>query len=243
MLAQAVSLWRKLFGPKTTTQPSLQAVREERRSSIRFPVNHPITYQSAGSRTATTHPACVRDISLGGVKLSLDRPVETGDLLTLHLPCRGGVESNAVLACVVHVSQAAEEVWIVGCTFARPLTEEDLAPFLGEEHRPIREQRKAPRYLWNVRATYTIVNDPSAFPQDVEIVNVSNNGIAFQSQRLIDVGTMLSLKLSPPDGISHTILACVVRLDQGESGSWIVGCNFISELSEAMMASFSPVSD
>ncbi|MGF1579387.1 MAG: PilZ domain-containing protein [Gemmataceae bacterium] len=241
MLTQAVTFWRRLFGTGVASDSAPpKIVREERRSSIRFPVNEPITYELAGPGAREAKSGCIRDISLGGVKLSIAQPIEPGELLTLHLPSPNGTESNAVLSCVVHVSKMDEETWVVGCTFARNLTEDDISPFLPDHQTAKVEQRKAPRYPLTVTATYTLVNDAESVPQQAEVMNISSTGIALCVPNLIDVGALLSVDLLASDGNEQTILACVVRLTQGDENGWIVGCTFIAEImDEAAMASFS----
>ena len=60
---------------------------------------------------------CVADLSLGGVRLVLDRRVEVGAVLRIRV--RRGLEgpSALLLARVIHVTQGVEGQWVLGCQF------------------------------------------------------------------------------------------------------------------------------
>src|SRR5947207_10453114 len=61
-------------------------------------------------------PATIRDISTGGVKLSLNRRFERGSGLAMELPTEDG-GTTTVLARVAHVRADPAGGWLLGCTF------------------------------------------------------------------------------------------------------------------------------
>src|ERR1700757_4769355 len=105
MFARTVSFWKRLLGRHTpaTAAAAVQQGEEERRVWVRYPADLETTYRPAGHGDAAQLSARVRNISLGGVSLSVDRTFEPGDLLSVELP--GATEHSRcnILACVVHV--------------------------------------------------------------------------------------------------------------------------------------------
>jgi hypothetical protein len=88
------------------------------------------------ARTETRWPAQVRDISVGGNGLLLGRRFERGAVLIVELPdnVHGGTRHLPVR--VVHATAASPGHWIVGCSFIRMLTEEDLEGIWQEPAEP-----------------------------------------------------------------------------------------------------------
>ena len=85
---------------------------------------------------ATSHPleaaesiawgAVVRDISAGGVGLTLCFPFRPGTYLALDVKRKDGT-SRSLLARVVHVRDQADGSWLLGCEFVKPLDETEIA--------------------------------------------------------------------------------------------------------------------
>jgi CheY-like chemotaxis protein len=71
-------------------------------------------------------PGRLRDISLSGVRVLVDRRFEVGTCLALELPTLAGGLAPWLLACVTRVARTQEEGWELGCPFIRRLTEEEL---------------------------------------------------------------------------------------------------------------------
>src|SRR4051794_37087348 len=74
--------------------------------------------------------AQIRDISVGGVSLVLRRRFERGAGLAIELPGSPDGLPNTVLARVVHVRPQEGGVWVLGCSFVSPLSEEEVATLL-----------------------------------------------------------------------------------------------------------------
>src|SRR4051812_38535912 len=102
MFERTVSLWRRLTAPRSR-QTDAAVLTDDRRVWVRFPADLETTYRPAGAAAAERFPAVLRDISVGGVSLSVDRPFLPGDLLTVELPTPAEGSACTVLACVVHV--------------------------------------------------------------------------------------------------------------------------------------------
>jgi hypothetical protein len=74
--------------------------------------------------------AWVLDLSLGGVGLLLQRPLENGLTLILHLRSDSRQQTYPLRARVVHASRQPDGDWVVGCEFEEPLTDDVLDALL-----------------------------------------------------------------------------------------------------------------
>jgi hypothetical protein len=90
-----------------------------------------------------------------------------------------------------------------------------------------------------VEAIYGLVRAAKAGKRQATVVNISANGTALLVNSPIDVGALLNLYLRRSDRHDDLeILACVVRVTPQGHGQWLLGCNFISELSDELMQAF-----
>ena len=69
--------------------------------------------------------AIVRDISVGGLSLSLCFPFKPGTHLAIDLQGARGF-SRTLLTRVLHVHDQADGAWLLGCEFVKPLTQSDM---------------------------------------------------------------------------------------------------------------------
>jgi hypothetical protein len=167
------------------------------------------------------------------MNLVVNRPFQTGDLLSVELPAETEQAPTTVLACVVHVDAEPEGEWSLGCNFSAELSDDDLQAFGARRVRPAPpDSRTWERFPCNVTATYTVATDETPRQGPAKVLNISARGVGLRADRRIETGRLLSVDLHSADGRSRTtVLACVVHLtDQGDGG-WALGCNFIHELS------------
>src|SRR5437870_1042580 len=115
MFERASSLLRRLVGKTPVPQSKTATSELDRRLWIRYATDVATNIQVAGNGQETRLPARVKDISLGGANLVLDRAFPPGQLLSLELPREGGQETQTVLACVVRVRAEDSGEWAVGC--------------------------------------------------------------------------------------------------------------------------------
>ncbi len=236
MFERTVSFWKRLLGrhPRTDASSSVAQAEEERRIWIRYPADLETTYQPAAPGTVERLSARVRNISLGGVSLAVDRAFAEGDMLSVELP--GATEASRcnVLACVVHVTPGANGEWVVGCTFSRELSEEDLQAFGAHRVRhPPSDQRTWMRFPCDVKAVYQQVAAEGAGRKPAGVLNLSASGGGLLTAEGIDNGALLSVELRAAKGeFTRTMLACVVHVTARPDGEWALGCNFIRSLSE-----------
>jgi hypothetical protein len=228
MFERTVSFWRRLVGSRAPAA-------EDRRVWVRHPANLETTYRPAGSGDSARFSAVVRNISGGGLSLLVDRDFAPGDLLSVELPGPAEGSSSSALACVVHVAPQGEGKWVVGCTFSRELSDEDLAPFGARRSRTRpSDQRTWQRYACDVKAGYQLAAAPEAGTRPAQVLNISPTGVGLLVDREVENGTLLSVELASAAGrAGKTMLSCVVHVGRHGEGGWALGCNFITELSEA----------
>jgi c-di-GMP-binding flagellar brake protein YcgR len=232
MFKQAASLWKRLVkhDPAGNAEPALNP---ERRVWVRFPARTGAQVRPAAPEGSILIDAKVLDVSLGGVKLVVDRRLEPGSLISLELP---GDDPTAVsvLACVVRAEEQPNEKWVLGCNFSRELGAADLQRFGIAKARPLPpDQRSWSRIECNIRAAYLETNAEHPAWHEAQVANISAGGVALLVNRDVPNGTMLTLDLltSSSERVT-TILACVVHISVLPDGARVLGCNFICELSE-----------
>jgi c-di-GMP-binding flagellar brake protein YcgR len=237
MFEHAVSLWQRLTGRTASAGRGDSAVAEDdRRVWVRYP-------SDVEANCATTDDAeerlsgRIRDVSRGGIKLVVNRSFQAGALLSVQLPAAEGHPAITVLACVVYVNALEADEWALGCNFARQLTDDELRLFGAARQRPAKpDSRTWARFPTNVEARYYSILDAELTPRSARVVNISASGVALLTDHEVKAGTLLSAELQ---GESHaallTILACVVHVIARADGQWLLGCDFIRELTEQDM--------
>jgi hypothetical protein len=74
----------------------------------------------------------IRDVSQGGIRLTLERRFEPGTGLAVELPEDPQAEARTVLSKVVHVRRQADGQWSLGCKFISELSEDEVQRLLPE---------------------------------------------------------------------------------------------------------------
>jgi hypothetical protein len=92
---------------------------------VRFPSSHVGFCNPIGGARQPQWPARVRDISAGGVGLILGRRFEPESVLWVELP-EEAAPARHYLVRVVRVHPCPGKKWLVGCAFARPLTDDEV---------------------------------------------------------------------------------------------------------------------
>lgn len=232
MFERTFSFWRRLVG---RDEPAADQPRqEERRVWARYPAELKTRAQVGGAVVPQRVSVVVRDISLGGANLEINRSFAPGSLLSLELPSSEEGNTHEVLACVVRLSDLGEGKWGLGCIFSRELTDQDLEGFGAKKIRnDPRDQRTWMRFPVNLSARLQRVEAPHQSPQEGQILNISPSGVGLLVSQPVPAGTLLTVELiNAEDKVVKTILACVVHLTGHPDGSCTLGCNFIRQLKE-----------
>jgi hypothetical protein len=72
----------------------------------------------------------IRDVSLGGLRLILERRFEPGIVLAVELPENPPGETKTILLKVVHVKRQLDGYWSLGCQFVSEMSEDELQRLL-----------------------------------------------------------------------------------------------------------------
>jgi c-di-GMP-binding flagellar brake protein YcgR len=247
MFRSTLSFWRRLVGAEPPL-PELLPPRSpasvspaERRQWVRYETEMPGNVKLATNRDGAKLKATVRNLSEGGAKLSVDRPFELGQVLSIELPVEEG-NACTMVACILRVTPEVDGTWTLGCSFSS-----DIDSNAGELRRllaklattaPVEsyDQRSRPRRPCSMGAVYRMVgNVEDRRRHTAEVLDISAGGISMAVPSPLETGALLNIDLIDKSGkTSRTILACVVHTTQraGDGGALTVGCNFIRELSD-----------
>jgi hypothetical protein len=240
LLSRAVTFCRQLTSRPIHGQIVYTVTEgaDERRVWVRNPCDTSARCKAdqPGSPTSA-FSARVRNISRGGISLVVDRPFETGAVLSVELPGPDGLPPFTVLACVVHAAGLADGQWALGCSFASELSAEDLAPFGGKRMRSAPpDQRRWMRFPGKARACYRRVTGDDMQYWPAQVVDLAPSGIGLHVAQPIEAGALLSLELhAEHEAAARVLLACVVRVESAPEGGWVAGCNFLRELTDEEM--------
>ena len=235
MIGRTLSGWGRLLG----LGKSKSSTEDERRLWGRFPCNVLTTCKPTRNRATDGVPARVKNVSMVGSCIHLPVAFSLGELISVHLPGPKG-ESSDILACVVRCDWIDEMTWAVGCTFASPLSAQELRRFDATTSEPTASDRRGwERFPCQAHASYQFVGsnefDEIDEIRSAPIVNISAGGLALQPDSMLEVGDLLSVDLSHGEEHVVTALASVVRTYRDET-RLVIGCNFIQELTEETLA-------
>lgn len=233
MFERTFSFWKRLAGKTTGARPGSAEKVVDRRLWIRYASDATASVFPAGGEQTLAAIAQVRDISVGGANLLVDRSIPLGQLLTLELPraCSG---THTVTACVVRVSPHHANQWNIGCVFSRELAEDDIEAFGASKVRNAPgDKRLWKRYSTDRMANVQRLDDPHKLTLQARVVNLSASGAGLVVDAPIEAGTLLNIEFASGDGATkRCILACVVHTKSEAEGLWALGCTFIRELAE-----------
>jgi len=237
-MLKSISAWFRGLRFFTAQPPRRQA--EERRLWVRYPCEFETTYSPIRGSVAGRMEARLRDVSRGGTSLLTDEPCEPGSLLAVELPAANGAPAAEALAYVVRCSPEAEGGWENGCVFALELPDEELARFGALRQETAQsDQRSWVRFPCKARATYQRARLRDQAPVPAQLIDISANGIGLQVAEAIEIGSLLHIQLvSLSGGTNLPMLVSVVRVGSAPDGHWLLGCNFLRELSNRELHPF-----
>jgi PilZ domain len=108
----------------------------ERRVWVRIPSGQEVSCQPVAATTTdeseTAWLGKVRNVSPGGIGLTMNRRFEPGTTLIVELSAKPKGVLRPVPVRVIHATAEKKGRWLIGCTFASPLSPEQLQAFLQE---------------------------------------------------------------------------------------------------------------
>ncbi len=102
-----------------------EAEAPERRRSERHPCELPVRFRLPLHASEPPAEGTAEDISQGGIRLRTEERHVPGSILSLEL-APGTRQTRAILARVVYLREE-NGGWVMGCAFARPISEEEVA--------------------------------------------------------------------------------------------------------------------
>ena len=238
MFDQLVSSWNRW---RSCPQDTCTYVtdRDERRVWLRVPCDVQAICQPEGDAEVVRLAAIVQDISRGEITLVVKQPLDNGSLLCVELPGEHLDSTCHVMAHVIQAVARANGECELTCTFATELRDEELRPFEAKRIRPASpDPRRWVRFPCTAKVSLRPANRPDAEATLAESVDISPQGIGLHLFHPIEIGSLLSLELHGSDDDSRlTLLASVVRTASLSGPGWLIGCNFIRELTEPELKS------
>src|SRR5262245_24076297 len=99
----------------------------ERRAGVRHASTMEASYHAcAVEAVGPSSPARIWDVSLGGLALVVGHPYDAGVRLSVVPEVLPQSLSPGLEVEVLHVTPHGEGLWLAGCRFLNPLTEEEL---------------------------------------------------------------------------------------------------------------------
>jgi hypothetical protein len=98
----------------------------ERRAWVRYPCDLNTACRPLAGAHGLQWPGEVRNLSAGGIAVRLARRFEVGTVLTIDVQGRDESILRTLFARVIHVMLQNDGIWLLGCAFTNPLSEEDL---------------------------------------------------------------------------------------------------------------------
>ena len=117
------------------TIPSQAERWTERSALVRFPSSQAVYCQPMPTSDEVSNGwwGELRNISSGGLAVRVSRPFEPGTLLIIELSDKTKRLTRSFPVQVVHSNAEGNRLWIIGCEFLRPLSEESLQTLRGPE--------------------------------------------------------------------------------------------------------------
>src|SRR5262245_23845345 len=109
MLQRILTFCRRLMGGSPTATGGQSD--DERRVWVRYPSCAQATVKPLNNGVDSRLSGRVRNVSRGGVALVVNKRLEPGAMISVELPSSSDEQTATILACVVHVSPAADKQW------------------------------------------------------------------------------------------------------------------------------------
>src|SRR5438132_5123189 len=233
MADKAVTFWRRMDWRVWSHSYIAQTPEMERIAFVK-PCHLQKPDQPEPAAEEQRIPSQIRDISLGGMVLVAGQRFESGTLLKIEVPGPNGQPSLNLLARVIQVTVQSQRAFVLSCCFAKELNEEDLRVFGAECVRAKEDDgRTWIRFACDAETTFHSVVDAEQQRIKGKIVNISAGGFAMQAERRFEFGKLLSIELAEAeDQQARPIMARVIHVSERPEGGWVLGCTFVSELSD-----------
>jgi hypothetical protein len=117
-----------MASPSQTVTPKGSGI--DRRASVRYYPQQVKAGLVSQPKRGRPWKAMIRDLSTTGIGMVLNQSFETGTQLAIELNSPDGLLAYTVLTRVVHATRLPNGSHVVGCSFVRELSEEELRNLL-----------------------------------------------------------------------------------------------------------------
>jgi hypothetical protein len=199
----------------------------------------PVACQPAAAfgKDETSWSGTVRDVSQGGLRLTLERRFEPGSGLAVEVPEDANGDGQTILVKVVHVKRQLDGWWSLGCKFISELSEDEIrrlvsagnqAPALEPQQR-LKAVLTGPLALTKVRLQ-VLVNSAA-------LIDCVAEHLLVPASWPLRVGATMTLRGGKATGSPWKIQLRVVTCSQNSEG-WVLRGELLNVPSPAALLHF-----
>ena len=233
----------------------------ERRSAARQRCNVRAHCRLFGKSSEEAIFGIVQDVSAAGIRLTLEETFPTGTILELTVVRRNGEICSPHLIRVRRTTKQAHNLWMIGGTFVKQRSQEELRKFLSwsdryeavaRVHKPdpdagprvdpfvhgsAKERRKASRRKGSAVTVQVVHAVPGTIPVEGWVVNRSCSGICVSLGRAFPKEA--KLKVRPlKSGETGSWAQAIVKFCLRAGSRWLIGCEWQTQMPAAVLQLF-----
>jgi PilZ domain len=209
--------------------------KEERRLFRRLPCK--LKVQSRLSRVTEEGMwlAAIRNISLEGIGLMVNRCAQPGMFLTVEIPNRPPIMRKPILVRVIHArANTGGQWWCLGGQFVRKLAKDELDFLIARQPaiNPPMERRTSARFTTKMKTACPLIRATEEGPWWASVRDVSLRGISLIVNRPFRAGCYATIELPTAAGVlGQSRLMCIKHIHvQPGNQWWVVGGQFLNKL-------------
>jgi len=217
--------------------PQQMVAKDERRLFRRVPCQLKVQARLSRVTEEGVWMATIRNISLEGIGLMVNRPARPGMFLTVEIPGRPPVMRKPILVRVTHArAHTGGQWWNLGGQFVRKLTKDELdiltarQPVIG----PPVERRTSARLTTKMKTACPLIRATEEGPWWASVRNISLRGVSIIVNRPFRAGCYATIELPTRAGSlgkSRLMRIKHIRMQPGNQW-WVVGCQFLTKLTK-----------
>jgi len=112
-----------------TLEPETTLV-EDRRAAVRYSCELGSLCQEVKDTVEEQWPARIKDISTTGIAVIVNRSFRPGTQLGIELQSEDESIRYTLMTQIVRTDEQGSDFWLLGCEFARPLSEDEVQRLL-----------------------------------------------------------------------------------------------------------------
>jgi len=215
--------------------PKQMVANQERRLFRRMPCKLKVQARLIRVTQEGVWLATIRNISLEGIGLMVNRCAQRGMFLTVEIPSRPPIMRKPALMQVVHArANASGQWWNVGGQFVHKLTKDELDVLIARQPaiNPPVERRTSARFTTKFKTAFPLIRVTEEGPWWVSVRDVSLRGVSLIVNRPFHTGSYATIELpNEAGGLGQSRLLCIKHVHaQPGNQWWVVGGQFLVKL-------------